>query len=145
MGKEIEHKYIVNSDDYKELASASYLIIQGYLSRDKERTVRIRVKDRTGFITVKGKTEGDSRLEYEYEIPLEDAMQMLKICVGEPIEKRRWIVMFDGNKWEVDEFINRDIDTIAEIELSKSNYDYQLPPFVGEEVTGNPKYYNSNI
>ena len=145
MGKEIEHKYLVISDVYKKMAKASYKIVQGYLSRDKERVIRIRIIDERAFLTIKGKNSGDSRLEYEYEIPVSDAEEILKLCLGKPIEKIRWIVEYSGYKWEIDEFLNPPIGTIAEIELSNSHYDYCLPPFVGEEVTGNPQYYNSNI
>lgn len=145
MGKEIEHKYLVTSEDYKDVADTSYIITQGYLSKDKERVVRIRILDNSGFITIKGKTSGDTRHEYEYQIPLKDAVGMLELCIGEVIKKKRWIVSYMGNKWEVDEFINRDFPTIAEIELPESTHDYLLPPFVGKDVTGDPKYYNSNI
>ncbi len=145
MGKEIEHKYLVISDSFKENALFSYDIIQGYLCKDKERVVRIRICDSKAYLTIKGETIGDSRLEFEYEIPLSDAENMLPLCVGNVINKTRWIVMFDGNKWEVDVFHNRNVPTLAEIELPSSDYPYKLPPFVGEEVTGNPAYYNSNL
>lgn len=145
MGKEIEHKYLVISDAYKALASESLHIVQGYLSKNPERVVRIRIINQCAYLTIKGKTEKDTRLEYEYEIPFEDAMEMLPLCIGSPIKKTRWIVAYDGERWEVDEFISPSFPTVAEIELSSSHHDYSLPPFIGEEVTGDPAYYNSNI
>lgn len=147
MGKEIEHKYIVKDSSYIELSQESYRIRQGYLSRVPERTVRIRTLDLRGFITVKGKNHGDIREEYEYEIPYEDALSMLYICEGTVIDKTRYIVIWDGHKWEIDEFHNSSLTGLitAEIELKSSEEDYSLPPFVGENVTGDPKYYNSNL
>ncbi|MDE5807368.1 MAG: CYTH domain-containing protein, partial [Muribaculaceae bacterium] len=116
MAQEIEHKYLVTSDDYKNCSVVSHKIIQGYLSKDPERIVRIRIKDNRGFLTIKGKTEIDTRYEFEYEIPLEDAKRMLSLCLGTPIEKTRWIVNHEGYKWEVDEFTSPCNMVIAEIE-----------------------------
>ena len=145
MGKEIEHKYLVISDTYKSVAEKNSHIIQGYLSKNPERVVRVRIIDQKGFITIKGKTEKDTRMEFEYEIPYEDALEMLQLCLGKTIEKRRWIVTYAGYNWEVDEFISPTFPTVAEIELSNSNYEYPLPQFGGKEVTGDPTFYNSNI
>ena len=145
MAKEIEHKYIVVTDEYKNLAKKKTHIFQGYLSKDPERIVRIRITDNSGFITIKGKTNVDTRAEFEYAVPIEDAKQMLKLCAGKAIEKIRWIVEYSGLTWEVDEFVNPPVETIAEVELPYSHHDYLLPPFVGREVTGEKKYYNSNI
>ncbi|MDE6409803.1 MAG: CYTH domain-containing protein [Muribaculaceae bacterium] len=145
MGKEIEHKYLVVTDSYKSTATENHHIIQGYLSKDVERTVRIRIIDNKAFLTIKGRNDGDTRLEFEYEIPVEDAREMLILSIGDYLEKRRWIVDYGGYRWEVDEFLNRNAPTIAEIELPFSSHNYPLPPFVGEEVTGDPKYYNSNL
>lgn len=146
MATEIEHKYLVVSDEYKEMATASYSIRQGYLNRDKERTVRVRVRDQQGFLTVKGITKGDTRAEYEYEIPLADALNILEMCEGKIVSKVRYIVPFGGRTWEVDRF-EGDLAglCVAEIELPESTHDYRLPPFVGQEVTGDPKYYNSSL
>lgn len=145
MAKEIEHKYLVVSEEYAEMAKSRSMIIQGYLSKDTERTVRIRIRNEEAFITVKGKTTGDTREEFEYHIPLEDAQRMMRLCIGTPLEKERFIVEYKGFIWEVDRFLNCDTPTVAEIELHSSGHSYPLPPFVGEEVTGNPKYYNSNL
>lgn len=146
MSLEIEHKYLVKDDSYREAALASYIIKQAYLCREPERTVRVRIKGNKGFLTVKGKNSGDTRLEFEYEIPFADALSMIGLCSGRVIEKIRYIVDFQGFRWEVDEF-KGELDglTLAEIELESSNHNYPLPPFVGKDVTGNPEYYNSNL
>ncbi|MCM1290978.1 MAG: CYTH domain-containing protein [Prevotella sp.] len=146
MATEIEHKYLVISSDYEKLATKRFIIAQGYLSRDKERIVRVRVKGDKGYLTVKGVTKGDSRLEYEYEIPIEDAEEMLKLCEGKIIRKERYIVPYKGYDWEVDKFLDNLAPLcIAEIELSESNRNYPKPSFIGKDVTGDPKYYNSSL
>ena len=146
MGIEIEHKYLVVNDKYRNMASSSHRIMQGYLSREPQRTVRIRVKDKQGFITIKGKNVGDTRAEFEYPIPIDDAMQLLSMCLPTVIEKTRYLVPFEGHTWEVDEFHGaRQGLVVAEIEIGNSNQQYTLPPFVGQNVTGNPDYYNSNL
>lgn len=152
---EIEHKYIVINDSFRALAERSIEITQGYLNRDPDRVVRVRTIVDTSanggsllksYITIKGRTVEDSRLEFEYQIPFEDASQLLNLCECKPIHKIRHIVFYEGHKWEVDEFLSHEKGLIvAEIELEDSNHDYALPPFVGEEVTGQPKYYNSNL
>ncbi len=146
MAKEIEHKYLVSSDSYVGMSSGSVEIAQGYLSRVPERTVRIRVAGERGFITVKGINIGDTRLEYEYEIPKSDAVEMLRMCEGRVIRKRRYYVDYDGLRWEVDRF-DGDLAplVVAEVELDRSRHDYRLPPFAGREVTGDPAYYNSTL
>ena len=146
MGIEIEHKYLVVNDKYRNMASSSHRIMQGYLSREPQRTVRIRVKDNQGFITIKGKNVGDTRAEFEYPIPIDDAMQLLNMCLPTVIEKTRYLVPFEGHTWEVDEFHGASQGlVVAEIEIGNSNQQYTLPPFVGQNVTGNPDYYNSNL
>lgn len=146
MALEIEHKYLVINDSFKNYAKETVYIKQGYLSRVPERTVRVRIRNDKGYITIKGKNKGDVRLEFEYEIPLSDASELLKLAEGRVIEKRRYIVKWDNNIWEIDEFSgDREGLTIAEIELSSSDEKYSLPPFVGENVTGDPRYYNSNL
>ena len=145
MGKEIEHKYLVISDEYKHLSDRHFFIRQGYLSRDPERVVRIRVAGDKAYITVKGITTEDSRLEFEYPIQVHDAEEMLDLCVPPVIRKTRYIVPYKGFIWEVDEFESPRRFTLAEIELPSSDTRYVLPPFVGENVTGNPAYYNSTL
>ncbi|MGM9813005.1 MAG: CYTH domain-containing protein [Muribaculaceae bacterium] len=145
MAKEIEHKYLAISNEYQTMAKSRQIICQGYLSVDKERTVRVRTIDNRGFVTIKGENQGALRQEFEYEIPVADAKEMLDtLCLKPIIEKCRYIVMFEGEKWEVDEFkgaLNGLI--LAEIELPDVNHKYSIPKFVGKNVTGDPRYYNS--
>lgn len=146
MALEIERKYLVADDGYKALASSSHKICQGYLSRVPERTVRIRTLDTGGFITIKGLTEGCVREEYEYQIPYEDALKLLDLCIPPIVEKIRYKVPYKGFTWEIDEFLAPgDSITLAELELPDADAKFEIPPFIGEEVTGNPAYYNSNI
>ncbi len=146
MGVEIEHKYLVKNDNYKTLATSQTHISQGYLSKVPERTVRVRVRDGHGFLTVKGENHGAVRAEFEYEIPVEDARRMLKSCIPPLLEKTRYIVPFEGNVWEVDEFFGNRVGLVtAEIELKSENDSYSIPDFIGENVTGNPLYFNSNL
>lgn len=143
---EIERKYKVKSESYKDIATNHTKIIQGYLSRNPEATVRVRIKGNAAMLTVKGITNGCVREEYEYEIPAEDAREMMKMCQGMVIEKTRWIVEYKGYVWEVDEFKGALAGlTLAEVELPSADIIPELPEFVGEDVTGNPKYFNSNL
>ncbi len=146
MAFEIEHKYLVKNDSFKELASSFSHILQGYLCKEPERTVRVRIKDKKGFLTVKGKNIGSIREEFEYEVPYADAEKMLKMCLPPILDKTRYVVPFEGHLWEVDEFggVRQGLVT-AEIELSSKEEEYVIPGFVGENVTGNPLYYNSNL
>ena len=130
MALEIERKFLVISDEYKRMAHTSVEIEQGYLCREPERTVRIRIKGSKGFITVKGLTRLAVREEYEYEIPLDDARRMLLLCQGPTLSKRRWLVDFEGHTW---------------VELHSAEEPVSLPSFVGEEVTGRSEYYNSML
>ncbi len=147
MAKEIERKFLVTDQSYREAATTVHHITQGYISRRKEGTVRVRVTDGHGFLTVKGKTEGFSRDEWEYEIPLEDALGMLRgVCEGNIVEKERYKVPYGGLIWEVDRFIRQnDGLVVAEVELPSASTPLTLPPFVGKEVSGDPAYYNSNL
>lgn len=146
MAKEIERKYLVKDDSYRGLATETITIAQGYLNRDPERTVRIRVWNNQGFITVKTRNHGLIRNEWEYEIPLADAREMLQYC-ERPIEKVRYIIPTEaGLKWEVDEFGGRLKGlVVAEIEVPSEETKFPLPHFIGREVTGDPAYYNSNL
>lgn len=146
MAFEIEHKYLVTNDNYKNLATSKFHIYQGYLSREPERTVRVRIKTDRAYITIKGKNEGTKRLEFEYEIPKEDALKMLELCQQPILEKVRYNVPYKGKLWEVDEFLGSNKGLIlAEIELTSEGESYDKPDFIGENVTGNSKYYNSNL
>jgi adenylate cyclase len=147
MPKEIEHKYLVINNSFKEYATKSIAIYQGYLSKDKERTVRVRTANNLAFITVKGKNIGDTRLEFEYPIPFDEASTLLKqLCITPIIEKTRYIVEYNGNTWEIDEFKGALEGLIlAEIEIPSSEYKYDIPPFIGKNVTNDVRYYNSNL
>ena len=147
MPKEIEHKYLVINNSFKEYATKSIAIYQGYLSKDKERTVRVRTANDLAFITVKGKNIGDTRLEFEYPIPFDEASTLLKqLCITPIIEKTRYIVEYNGNTWEIDEFKGALEGLIlAEIEIPSSEYKYDIHPFIGKNVTNDVRYYNSNL
>lgn len=146
MAKEIERKFLVKSSEYRDIATAKCSIKQGYLSTHKESTVRVRIKDKSAFITVKGISNGITRDEWEFSIPVDDALEMLRICQGNIIEKERYVVDYMGSIWEVDEFHGvHDGLVVAEIELKDENETFPIPPFIGEEVTGNVAYYNSTL
>jgi adenylate cyclase len=146
MGKEIERKFLVKNESFKAFATG-VIYRQGYLSRDKERTVRVREAGEMAFITIKGLTYGMERLEFEYPIALADANEMLEtICLKPLIEKVRYKFMCDGHLWEVDEFIGDNEGlTVAEVELKSSDEKVIIPDWVGQEVTGDLMYFNSNL
>lgn len=146
MALEIEHKYLVVNDCYKDVAFKCVTINQGYLNRQPERTVRVRTVDDRGFLTVKGKNKGDVRLEFEYEIPYADAVSLLKLCEPGIVEKKRYYVDYKGLTWEIDEFHGqREGLVVAEVEIPESGFEYEKPSFIGKNVTGDPRYYNSNL
>lgn len=146
MAYEIEHKYLVVNDSYKEMATGKVDIRQGYLNRNPDRTVRVRLVGNKGFLTVKSRNHGAERLEFEYEIPAHDAVEIIKLAQPGIIEKTRYIVPFGGYLWEVDEFHGSLHGVVvAEVELPNNETPYNLPPFVGDNITGDPKYYNSNL
>ena len=146
MAKEIERKFLVKGDSWRGLASGKRYR-QGYLSTIKERTVRVRTVGERGFIAVKGINAGATRSEYEYEIPLSDACEMLdQLCERPLIEKTRYRIWFGDLAWEVDEFEGKNLGLItAEIELKDENQPVSLPDWIGPEVTDDPRYYNSNL
>ncbi len=146
MAREIERKFLVKNDSWRGQDAGKHYR-QGYLSTVKERTVRVRVAGDKGYITIKGITVGASRAEYEYEIPLSDANEMLdQLCERPLIEKTRYRITHDGLVWEVDEFMaeNQGLVT-AEVELKDENQKLTLPDWVGEEVTTDPRYFNANL
>lgn len=148
---EIERKYLVKDNSYKQLATAHYHIYQGYISREKTGTVRIRITDDKAFLTIKGKPIAChfARYEWEKEIDIQDAKELLKLCQGTIIDKTRWIVPVDDSndlKWEIDEFHGKHKGLeLAEIELQYEEQTFSLPPFIGKEVTDDPQYYNANM
>lgn len=147
MGIEIERKFLVKNFSYRDKAERFIEIKQGYLCREPERIVRVRTCDSKGFITIKGKTVGATRLEFEHEIPLFDAELMLQLCIPPILSKTRYIIIgVDNLIWEIDEFHgHREGLTIAEVELKREDQPVSIPEFVGKEVTGDPQYYNSNL
>jgi CYTH domain-containing protein len=119
---------------------------QGYLVADNARTVRLRIAGSNGFLTIKGSSRGMSRLEFEYPIPVGDAMEMLKLCPLPVIEKFRSRILFEGKIWEVDEFEGENKGLIlAEIELTSEEETFAVPDWIGEEVTGDVRYFNSRL
>jgi CYTH domain-containing protein len=148
MAIEIERKFLITSDTYKSLASHSKSIIQGFLNKDPKRTVRVRLKEDKAFITVKGLSSKDglSRFEWEKEITVQEAKELLKLCDDNLIEKRRYVVHHDNHIIEVDEFQGRLAGLrIAEVELKTTADIFNKPDWLGEEVTGDVRYYNSNL
>jgi adenylate cyclase len=146
MALEIERKFLVLSDAFKNEASHKIRISQGYLSADPERTVRIRIKGDAGFITIKGlgNESGTTRYEWEKEIPLGEAIELIKICKPGAIDKTRYFIKSDNHTFEVDEFYGDNAGlVVAEIELTSEDEAFQRPDWLGDEVTGDVRYYNS--
>jgi adenylate cyclase len=144
MAIEIERKFLVVGDAWS--AAPAVYFCQGYLNRSQERTVRVRVAGELGYITIKGATTGASRAEFEYEIPLEDAKQLLRLCDDPLIEKYRRKINYEGMLWEVDEFLGENQGlVVAEIELESESQTFAKPDWVGVEVTADIRYYNSNL
>ena len=145
MGREIERKFLVTGEEYRESGKPN-LIKQGYLCNETGKAIRVRIAGNQGFITIKGKAAGISRPEWEYEIPVEDAAEMMSLCSGLIIEKIRYQVDFEGHIWEVDEFHGQNEGlVVAEIELEDEKDTVPLPAWIGEEVTADPKYLNANL
>ena len=146
MGKEIEKKFLLGNDQWRGQAQG-ILYRQGYLNREKGRTVRVRVIGDQGYLTIKGPGSGGSRPEYEYPIPLDDAIEMLdQLCLKPLIEKVRTKIVYQGHLWEIDEFQGENAGLIvAEIELSEVGEPFPLPPWIGREVTSDSRYYNANL
>ncbi len=147
MGKEIERKFLIKDDTWKSMVSKEVIIKQGYLNTDPNRTVRVRIKGDNGFITIKGSSKnGISRTEFEYDIPCEDAGEMLGMCDDHIIEKTRFEVPFREHLFEIDVFEgqNRGL-VLAEVELKSEDQQVDLPNWIGEEVSGDKKYYNSYL
>jgi adenylate cyclase len=148
MAQEIERKFLVKNNAFKAVSFHSAKIIQGFLSSIPERTVRIRIKDATGYITVKGigNESGTTRFEWEKEIPLAEAVELLKICEPGVIDKTRFNVKSGNHTFEVDEFNGENEGLlIAEIELNSEDETFEKPTWLGEEVTGQTKYYNASL
>lgn len=141
---EIERKFLVKGLAWRRRKGIH--CVQGYISRNARRTVRVRIAAETAFLTIKGPSTGISRSEFEYRIPLSHARKLLQMSETPPVEKIRRLIPYKGCTWEVDEFLGPNSGlVVAEIELSSETQTFQKPPWVGKEVTGDPKYTNSNL
>ncbi len=147
MGQEIERKFLVRGE-YKSQAYASSRIVQGYICSARGRTVRVRIRDTKGYLTIKGASDaaGMSRYEWEREIPLAEAEELMKLCEPGVIDKTRYLVRSGRHVFEVDEFYgdNQGL-VVAEVELTSETEPFEKPAFIGREVTGDVRYYNSQL
>ena len=146
--QEIERKFLVTSNQFKEEAYQTFSIKQGYLNSHPERATRVRIKENKAFITVKGKSSanGLTRFEWEKQIEVNDAKELLKLCEPGKIEKNRFLIKSENHTFEVDEFYGENEGlTIAEVELENENEEVIFPDWLGKEVTGDKKYYNSAL
>ncbi|PMB08765.1 adenylate cyclase [Fischerella thermalis CCMEE 5273] len=146
MAKEIERKFLVKGDEWRKLAEGS-VYRQGYIATQKQATVRVRIVGSQGYLTIKGPSIHYSRSEFEYSIPIEDAQEMLdKLCDRPLIEKTRYKIGWGGLVWEIDEFegVNKGL-ILAEVELNQETQKIELPPWIGEEVSEDPRYFNSTL
>ncbi|MEL5892227.1 CYTH domain-containing protein [Bacteroides sp. GD17] len=147
MPQEIERKFLVTGE-YKSQAYAQSRIVQGYISSARGRTVRIRIRDGKGYLTIKGASNasGTSRYEWEKEIPLDEAQDLMKLCEPGIIDKTRYLVRSGHHTFEVDEFYGENEGlTVAEVELASEDEPFVKPAFIGKEVTGDVRYYNSQL
>lgn len=147
MAREIERKFLVDHDAWTHDPSQGTQYRQGYLSADPARVVRVRVAGAGAYLTIKGPTTGVTRAEFEYPIPVADAQLLLDtLCIRPLIEKTRYRVPFGGRMWEVDEFVGENAGLItAEVELDEATALVALPPWIGREVSDDPRYFNSNL
>lgn len=147
MPLEIERKYLVNKEIWQETQKPKGMFFrQGYLLTDPNKTIRVRVTDTKSYLTIKGLSIGATRPEFEYEIPKDEAEQLLDMFAISDLTKIRYKVLFNNKLWEVDEFLGNNMGLIvAEIELENEDEAFDLPNWVEKEVTGENKYYNSNL
>jgi adenylate cyclase len=144
MATEIERKFLVTGDAWRDAPGVEYS--QGYLCRDKQRTVRVRLAGERAFVTIKGESKGASRAEFEYEIPVDDARRLLELSDGPIVRKIRRKIDHEGATWEVDEFKgDNDGLVVAEVELQDEDQRFARPAWLGREVTDDPRYFNSNL
>lgn len=146
---EIERKFLVTSNAFMAQATTSYEIMQGYLCKEPGKTIRVRIRDARAFLTIKSSRlrEGLAKFEWEREIDLADAQEMMQLCLPGAISKTRYVIPTNNErKWEVDVFHGRlDGLVLAEIELGDEHEAFERPDWLGEEVTGLPQYYNANM
>ena len=148
MSQEIERKFLVEDDSYKQMASSSSRIVQGYICRTSGRTVRVRIRGEKGYLTIKGPSPdgGISRYEWEHEIPVDEARELMHLCQEGHIDKVRYLVPYEGHVFEVDEFFAENEGLVmAEVELEAVDEAFERPPFLGKEVTGDRRYYNASL
>jgi len=147
MAIEIEHKFLLIGDDWRNHIDRSVNYCQGYLSAQPTSSIRVRISDNHAWLNIKSATIGNQRHEYEYEIPMADAQEILhNLCRKPLIEKIRHFVTDDGNLWEIDEFAGDNQGLIvAEIELSETGQSFSKPSWIGKEVTDDLRYYNNNL
>jgi CYTH domain-containing protein len=147
MGKEIERKFLVNHQRWAEAdKTEGCLFRQGYLSTDQHKTIRVRVAGDQGTLTIKGLTTGASRTEFEYSIPVKDAIELVDQFAETALSKIRYEVVFAGKCWEVDVFLGENQGLIvAELELESETETFELPDWIDQEVTDDPRYYNANL
>ena len=147
MAKEIEHKFLLINDDWRKSVQKTLVYKQGYLSSQPTCSIRVRLSDDQAWLNIKSATIGTERLEFEYEIPVKDADEILNVLCNKPlIEKRRHLVSFENHLWEIDEFDGDNKGLIvAEIELSEIGEIFGKPPWLGQEVTYDLRYYNNNL
>lgn len=144
MGVEIERKFLVQGQGWR--CDAPERLIQGYLSREPARTVRLRLAGESAWLTIKGRSQGLSRAEFEYPIPPDDAREMLALCDGPLIDKWRHRVVHAGMLWEIDEFLGDNLGlVVAEIELPSAAHAFEPPPWLATEVSEEPRYFNSAL
>lgn len=145
MAKEIERKFLVSDRSIlSQLTGVRYS--QGYISSDPSRVVRVRISGDSAYLTLKGPSKGAVRPEFEYAIPVGDAAELMSMCTGLIIEKKRYTLDYNGMIWEVDEFSGDNEGLcVAEIELDSEDQAFSLPPWAGREVTDDPRYYNVNL
>ncbi len=147
MAQEIEHKFLLANDDWREYVSHSVIYKQGYLSSQPTSSIRVRISDSEAWLNIKSATIGTQRSEYEYEIPLADAHEILNnLCLKPVIEKTRYHVTHENHEWEIDEFDGENEGLIvAEIELEAVGEMFAKPDWIGAEVTQDVRYYNNNL
>lgn len=147
MAVEIERKFLVDHEQWRLLSKpGGKHYRQGYILSDDIKTIRVRVTNELGYITIKGKTKGISRLEYEYTIPVNEGIELLNNFAVSELEKTRYCITYEGKVWEVDEFLGDNQGLlVAEIELEDEAETFKLPPWITVEVTGDKKYYNSAL
>ena len=147
MPVEIERKFLLKNDSWKKNPTEThYDIVQAYLNKEGENTVRIRIAENNAFLTIKSRTKGITRQEFQYKIPLEEAYELLKLSQTPIIEKIRYEIEYAGMKWEIDEFLGSNKGLyIAEIELESENQLFEKPEWLGQEVSSDKRYYNSYL